>query len=436
MENFAEAVNQLPLDVTQVTVIGSQRTRSSAILKYFGNVEGKRTVEGLTDQLSEAAHRLKLTNCFKGINIQLDSSPVDAKASPDIPVPTAIKVFVAEHGIASPLKLSLFTQSGEYTAAAEGGLRNVFGGLESVNVTGSVGNETSTAVRIALKKPAFIGSSVDLNTAVMRENNSYLQTSNLIEEVRGFVGSLAGDSHTLGYEFTDNTIAKFGADASETIKQEKGRFTRSAVSYTYNYDDRDHPFISSEGKYFRSTVQVAGLGGDSKYVKHQMHSGVVLPLLPGLMFLKFNLSTGVLHNFGSGSRFSDRFFLGGPNDMRGFSLKGVGPHAGKDALGGDGFAHASGALETAVPLGLLAQLQMRFHLFAHAGAVMKASDMWVHARTARDAQKFAEPFRVSAGAGFVFPLPIGALEINYCKVVKSLDGDRTAPGVQVGLTLG
>ena len=42
-------------------------------------------------------------------------------------------------------------------------------------------------------------------------------------------------------------------------------------------------------------------------------------------------------------------------------------------------------------------------------------------------------FRASVGVGLVFPLPVGNIEVNYVRAVRSGEHDRVKQGLQVGL---
>ena len=44
-----------------------------------------------------------------------------------------------------------------------------------------------------------------------------------------------------------------------------------------------------------------------------------------------------------------------------------------------------------------------------------------------------ESFRASVGVGLVFPLPVGNIEVNYVRAVRSGEHDRVKQGLQVGL---
>lgn len=118
-------------------------------------------------------------------------------------------------------------------------------------------------------------------------------------------------------------------------------------------------------------TEIAGLVGDVKFVKAEVEGQKHVALGPvvfGFPILNFSLSyhVGTVKSYGSEqhrpARISDRFFLGGPMNVRGFNHKGIGPRASPldggvaqgDALGGDVSYNGTAALGFPVPLPLFA----------------------------------------------------------------------------------
>lgn len=116
---------------------------------------------------------------------------------------------------------------------------------------------------------------------------------------------------------------------------------------------------------------MSGFLGDVKFVKTevagQKHFSVG-PVLFGLPILNFSFSyhVGAVKSYGSDenrpARISDRFFLGGPMNLRGFNYKGVGPRASPrdggavvgDSLGGELSYNGSASVGFPCPMPLLA----------------------------------------------------------------------------------
>ena len=118
-------------------------------------------------------------------------------------------------------------------------------------------------------------------------------------------------------------------------------------------------------------TEIAGLMGDVKFVKAEVEGqkhvalGPVLFGFPALsLSLSYHLRT--VKSYGREqhrpARISDRFFLGGPMNVRGFNHKGIGPRTSPldggvprgDALGGDVSYNGTASVGFPVPLPLFA----------------------------------------------------------------------------------
>jgi outer membrane protein insertion porin family len=177
-----------------------------------------------------------------------------------------------------------------------------------------------------------------------------------------------------------------------------GKRTTSSLGYSLIFDKRDNRIRPTRGFYANLSQDVAGLGGDVKYVRSRIEGGQYWPVGGGFVFSLRGEGGHILSLEGqqfdsTGSpiekvRLTDRFFLGEPQ-LRGFDIRGVGPRVrrfnysndgtGKlvptvndqrvdDALGGKIYYLAHAELE--IPLGSGArELGLRPSIFVDAGAV-------------------------------------------------------------------
>ncbi len=103
-----------------------------------------------------------------------------------------------------------------------------------------------------------------------------------------------------------------------------------SVKYTATIDNRDHPVIARRGSYSQSSLELAGLGGDSQFVKWSTQHQVNVPL-PMKSIVQWCLSAGaiwpLLQRRNQTIKINDRFFLGGPLNVRGCDYHGAGPHS-------------------------------------------------------------------------------------------------------------
>jgi outer membrane protein insertion porin family len=142
----------------------------------------------------------------------------------------------------------------------------------------------------------------------------------------------------VAYDLTRDDINGVSANASESIKSEAGKSLTSAVTPGMTYDSRDHFFAPTEGTKSAFAVKMAGLGGDSRFIKSDVSARWHYPLLKdpnwgGSYVLALGGSLGYGIGFGQGSNgqhdlpLFERYFLGGINSVRGFQERSIAPRA-------------------------------------------------------------------------------------------------------------
>lgn len=121
---------------------------------------------------------------------------------------------------------------------------------------------------------------------------------------------------------------------------------------------------------------------------------------------------------------TDRFFLGGPLNLRAFQLNGVGPHNNRCALGAN--AYWTGGLHAYLPLPFKNAFNehLRVHGFLNAGNISDTVNQDLLTRNVR----------LSTGLGLV--MSFGGrvrLEVNYSLPLQSQPDDKAQKGLQFGL---
>ncbi|UZP37155.1 hypothetical protein NXS19_004971 [Fusarium pseudograminearum] len=148
------------------------------------------------------------------------------------------------------------------------------------------------------------------------------------------------------------------------------------------------------------------------------------------------------------TRVNDRFQLGGPTDVRGFKLGGLGPHDGLDSVGGDVFA--AGSVNMLLPVPYRGpDSGLRFQLFANGGRLVALKDPKKSSSggattelTGSDVRKglvnaVGEVFNgvpsVAAGVGLVYAHPVARFELNFSLPLALRKGEAATKGLQVGV---
>lgn len=204
-----------------------------------------------------------------------------------------------------------------------------------------------------------------------------------------------------------------------------------------------HPLQPTSGLQAHAEVELATPPGDVGFFKCQSGASLHLPIIQDSinnhMAMHLSLNAGYLHSLSFGglcrpATISDRFFIGGPMQLRGFSPAGIGPRAypqqaatkasageriAGDALGGD-FYYTATAMASLSPT-LFPQLHamvgdqvasaVRFFCFVNAGTcvgTIRSTPVWA----------VLQSTRVSLGVGLSTTVAGPRLEVTYATPLR------------------
>lgn len=350
--------------------------------------------------------------------------------------------------------------------------RNMFGGAEQLSVNASAGTRTRSAYSAAFSAP--VNSNPNLRLSVEGVSSDTQKTWASHEEVlkggsvKGSWLSPQGDLHNLAYSSTWRQITGLSAAASPTVRADAGDSMKSAFSYTFTRDRRDNPMLPQSGYLLKAVTELAGVGplrGDVAFSKSELEVGGAVPVpLPGVSSERTGISVGgglrfgVLYPLTLGwspkgevipSLINDRFQLGGPTDVRGFKIGGLGPRDGGDSVGGDVFA--AGSVNMLLPLPRTgADSPLRLQLFANAGRLV-ALENRTRAREKESKGLAMTPSAVrngmrralgeltngvpslAAGFGLVYAHPVARFELNFSLPLVLRRGEQGRKGLSVGV---
>lgn len=101
-------------------------------------------------------------------------------------------------------------------------------------------------------------------------------------------------------------------------------------------DQRDETVFPTSGAIFQLTSELAGFGGDVGFLKNELYIQNNLTLFDNIV-IQGCIQGGLVKNVSPDKKIllCDQFFLGGPQTIRGFQMRGIGPHSEGNALGSD-----------------------------------------------------------------------------------------------------
>ncbi|KAI0204479.1 outer membrane protein [Astrocystis sublimbata] len=462
----------LPVTVSSIQIHGAKNTRKSFLDPLFqplveNSQDAHYTLADLLKEVGSTVTTLDKFDIFHpGIVVHLAQPPhLDPSTSPS---DLDVSLRVREKG---RLMLKTGTDLGNTEGSAYGTmfLRNIFGGAEVLSVNASAGTRTRSAYSAEFTTP--IKSNPNLRLSIDGLASSTHKPWASHEELLKGAGLRLnwakdnGDRFQVGYSNTWRQLTGLAATASPTVRGDAGDSVKSAISYMFQRERRDNPQLPQSGYMMKTSAELAGwgaLGGDIGFSKSEMEIAGAVPIpIPGLagpsgVSIGCGLRAGMLYplplSFGfsgaSPSRLNDRFTLGGPTDVRGFSLAGLGPRDGSDALGGDVFA--AGSVNMLFPLPKVgADSPFRFQLFANGGRSvamrnkkkqndtvsgqrMTANSVWNGMFSATKEVGNGLP-SISAGFGLVYAHPVARFELNFSLPLVMRLGEESRKGLQVGV---
>jgi outer membrane protein insertion porin family len=218
------------------------------------------------------------------------------------------------------------------------------------------------------------------------------------------------------YGLSETEVKNVASNASTIIKQQEGTTVTSMVTHGLAYDRRDSKVNPTEGYVVRLTNDVAGLGGNTHYLRNRI-DGTHYYELHEQWILSVKGSIGHIVGLGEDIRVADRFFVGG-DDLRGFANGGIGPRdkSTLDSLGGEWMYTASAQL--GFPLGLPDELGISGHVFLDAGSAGKADSSLA-------AIYDTGSLRSAVGAGITWTSPMGPIGIDFAVPILKESFDET-----------
>ncbi len=213
----------------------------------------------------------------------------------------------------------------------------------------------------------------------------------------------------VSYTLRKDKISNVPSTASRFIKNQVGESLTSMVSQELTYDARDSKIDPTEGFVTKLKTDIAGAGGDRKYVRAKLTGTQFYSPFENYVFSLLG-EVGIVQGLGEDVRINDRFFLGG-DTLRGFTYAGIGPRdltgGVDDALGGNKFARTS--LEMSFPTFMPDDLGFKAHIFTDAGLVYDCEEEALATETFENDKKI----RASAGLGISWQSPFGLVRLDY-----------------------
>ena len=395
--------------VERIDIVGNVRTLDEVIRREIRLVEGDAFNTAL---VRRSRQRIQNLGFFDKVDIQTSEG-----SAPDRSVLT-VEVSEVPTG-----ELSL----GAGVSSTDGLLgdisireRNLLGRGQDLRL-GFTASSRRQELDLSFTEPYFLDRNVAAGFDVYRRSLDLQDESSFERETIGFAlraGYPLAERlrHTVSYALRTDDVSDVSPVASRLIRDQQGTTTTSALAHVLDYDLRDSRIDPTEGYFANLRQEVAGIGGDTKYLRNTLSYGYFYPL-EDRWVLSAVARTGHIVGLDEDVRIVDRFFLGGRR-FRGFDPSGIGPRDARtgDALGGNLSYTVTG--ELGFPLEYGEDLNLRGSLFTDVGSLGRTDDSGPEVLDEGS-------LRLSIGAGLNFLTPIGPIRLDFAEALVKEDHDRT-----------
>ena len=392
--------------VERIDIEGNLRTLDRVIRREFGIVEGDAFN---TSKIARATRRVRNLGYFKKVDVSNEQGSRQDRAR--------VKVKVEE------------TSTGEFSIGAgysseSGALfnirlaeRNLLGKGQELALAATV-SEQHNEVELSFTEPYFQDRPISVGADVFRITREDEDT--IIDDLKTTGGRLR-----VGYKLSENWAQRWRYTLNERV--EHNRFTMiedttlaSVIGHELAYDTRDNRFNPTSGNTLSISNDLAGLGGDVRYLRTDVRTSQYFPVSkrPSVT-LALSARGGAIVGIGKDVRSIDRYLLGG-RTLRGFDVGGVGPRIKSNgfALGGNYLATATA--EAIFPVGLSSEdLGLQARLFAEFGTLFG-----IDTNRDRDSYHDDSSIRGSLGFGISWGTPLGPLRLDFAWPVLKEDFDK------------
>ncbi|XP_006819162.1 sorting and assembly machinery component 50 homolog A-like [Saccoglossus kowalevskii] len=418
--------------VEHIYIEGLSKTKSDVVTNIAKDVLQAESIQDVIRKSTEARAKMEKLGIFKNVGILIDTNK-GPKAHPDgLNVTFEVKEMRSVTG-------GIHTLVGNNEGSLVVGVKmpNVFGRAEKLVSEYSYGSRKSTSYQASFIKPI----QADLDKCITASGfkmmadylpSGYKQTDKGISLDLSFPSFIGRQS--LRWEGVWRELSCLRT-SSFAVREEAGHTLKSCLKHTYTRDTRDENVLPSSGYLLKLNQELAGYtGGDIKFFKEEMELQLNQKLFWDIV-VSCSLSGGMLKPLEkTKSNILDRFFLGGPNSVRGFMLRGIGPHQDGDAVGSEAYwatgLHVYSPLPFNPAKGGFGDL-FRTHFFVNAGnlTTINLDDPWN-----KNKDKKLENFRWSYGVGLVVRFGrIARMELNYCVPMRAANSDKISEGFQFGI---
>jgi outer membrane protein insertion porin family len=443
--NLVYALEQGPRTyVERIEIHGNSKTHDDVIRREFDIAEGDAYNRAL---LERAERRLKNLGYFKTVKI--------ADAPGSAPDRVVINVNVEDQPTGDFSIMGGYSTTDGIVGEVSIGERNLLGRGDAVGASVTYGQYTK-GFNLSFSEPHFSGSGLTVGLDIYGKQS-------LASDYQSYGSTTYGTTFRLGTPLTEELGVQWrysiynqstslspalmdcspgnpppgcyaNGEASLPVKQAvlNGPSWVSAVGSTVSYNTLDNNRNPTSGVVSALNQDLAGLGGDVKFLKTTEDFRAYNPIAGDVVGMVRAQGGYITPWGGQQLPLADSFF-GGPQLVRGFAPNGFGPRdvtpgTTMDNVGGRQYWATSAELQAPVPI-VPSGSGLKFGLFADAGSVWGYQGPGSIGSGPALAQSLqvsnSNVVRASFGAGLIWDSPFGPIRADYAIPVSKASTDLT-----------
>jgi outer membrane protein insertion porin family len=407
--------------VERIEVRGNDKTRDYVIRREFDVAEGDAFNQVM---IQRAKRRLEALGFFERVEI---STVPGAEADQVVLVVDVTEKSTGEFSIGA----------GYTTGGTSGGVsleagvteRNFLGRGQYLKVSAG-GTSKERTYALSFTEPYFLGHRIAAGFDIYKTNTDYSSykldrtgatvrfglpiTDQLSAQV---AYNLVQDNYKA---VSPSTLPNFLTATGETSL----KWLKSSLSYALLFNTIDNMDNPHSGIYAKFNQEVAGLGGDAKWLKSTFKATYYQTLSEEFNWVASGtVGAGYIYGLEKAGKTTDRngilsgdLFAAGTDIVRGFKSSGFGPNNGTSFIGGTSYMNASAEVQFPMPI-VPESIGIKAAVFADIGTLFGTpfTDAGITGKSMK--------WRSSVGASLIWASPFGPLRVDYAIPVMKQSGD-------------
>ncbi|MDF2965105.1 MAG: bamA [Rickettsiaceae bacterium] len=402
--------------LNKINIHGNVKTREKVIRREFKIAEGDLFNQA---QVERSEQRLRNLDYFETVRVALKPTTQADKRDLDVEV--------ADKSTSSiGLQLGYNSLSGLFTSI-DFNEKNLVGTGRELDL-GINRTKTRTSLYAGITDPYFMDRDILVGfNAFTNFTNKSRGKSSKDEQPYNITTTGGGPRiaydiseylrHNIDYTLKKEKVKGVSERSSFHIREQEGSTVTSSIGHTLTYDKTDSRIIPKNGYLISGSQEIAGVGGDTKFLKHEIEGKYFKSFFNNKVTFKIKAEAGNIKGWGgSAVKIQDRFNVGDYN-LRGFAGSGIGPRDKKtdEAIGGQNYY--TGTAEVTFPLGLPKEFDVQGAAFLDVGALWsydmsKAKKDQAHLYSKNDIYDSKMP-RASYGFGFIWITKLAPIEVFF-----------------------